>query len=113
MLKYFFFLLISGIIIPFYSVSQVKVEGIVYVDKNKDGKYQQGEKLLKDVLISSGDTIVKTTRKGTYQITAANGSSVFPVLPGNFGFDTQGIFSRAFKFIGFDTKEEPLDMISH
>ena len=105
MLKYFFFLLISGIIIPFYSVSQVKVEGIVYVDKNKDGKYQQGEKLLKDVLISSGDTIVKTTRKGTYQLMVANGSSVFPVLPGNIGFNTQGISSRTFKFIDFASKE--------
>ena len=104
MLKQFLFLLISGIFISFYSVSQVKVEGIVFVDNNKDSKYQRGEKLLKSILISNGDTIIKTDRKGTYRTTVNQGNTVFPILPGNFTMKSKGIITRFFKFI--DPKSE-------
>lgn len=108
MTKRFSILLIYFFSLSFFAASQVNIEGLVFVDKNKDGVHQQGEKLLKNILISNGDTIIKTDKKGYYQITVTHGSSVFPILPGNYSFNSKGITSRAFRNIAFDSKENDI-----
>lgn len=42
--------------------------GKVYVDSNQNGQFDAGEKLLKDVLVSDGRNVVKTTSKGEYSL---------------------------------------------
>lgn len=91
-----FLLLFLSFFLTFHCVSQITVEGIVFVDKNKDGIYQRGEKLLKNILVSNGDTIVKTDKKGKFSISSTHNNSIFPILPGNYTFNSQGIISRQF-----------------
>lgn len=80
--------------------SQSVVEGVVFEDKNGDGTRQAGEKLLRNILISDGDTIVRTDKKGHFSITTSQGSSVFPVLPGTYTLTGKGsIVSRSFLLI--------------
>lgn len=42
--------------------------GRVYVDINNNGKYDKGEKLLKDVMVSDGLNVVKTSSKGDFSL---------------------------------------------
>lgn len=42
--------------------------GRVFLDKNKDGCYDRGEKLLSDVLVSDGLNVVKTNNDGTFNL---------------------------------------------
>lgn len=96
------FIGLIGFLMPM--VSQHTVEGVVFEDRNGDGIYQSGEKLLRDILMSDGDTIIKTGMKGSFSITAPKGSCVFPVLPGHYVFSGTGsIVSRAFLQIKSDS----------
>lgn len=51
---------------PFYVSAQYV--GKVYVDENYNGKYDAGEKLLKEVAVSDGLNVVQTDTKGTFDL---------------------------------------------
>lgn len=57
------------------------ISGKVFEDVNKNGQYDKGEPLLKDVLISNGQDIVKTNQKGEYKINTMADMQVFIVKP--------------------------------
>ncbi|MGL4583299.1 MAG: metallophosphoesterase N-terminal domain-containing protein [Flavobacterium sp.] len=57
------------------------ISGKVFEDVNKNGQYDKGEPLLKDVLISNGQDLVKTNQKGEYKINTMADMQVFIVKP--------------------------------
>ena len=45
--------------------------GKVYVDSNRNGVYDVGEKMLKDVMVSDGLNVVRTDNEGAYSLSGA------------------------------------------
>ncbi len=58
-----------------------EVSGRVYHDKNKNGSYDKGEELLKNVLVSNGKDVVATNVKGIYKIMPLRNNPVFIIKP--------------------------------
>ena len=56
------------------------ISGRVFRDENSNGRFDKGERLLRGVGISDGDTIVWSDRRGFYSLPARSGSVVFPIL---------------------------------
>ena len=52
------------------NVNVKNVKGVVFHDSNKNGIRDQGEKGLRGMLVSNGDTIVVTDKKGRYLLPA-------------------------------------------
>lgn len=76
--------------------SQQTVEGFVFVDKNYNGQWDKGEKKMQNILISNGDTIIKTDKNGYYQLKSSENDIIFPILPSKYKLAPQGIESRHF-----------------
>ena len=60
------------------------VSGTVFADRNGNGVQDKGEKGLKGIPVSNGDTIVVTDRQGHYKLPYVEGNSVMPILPANY-----------------------------
>ena len=58
--------------------------GVVYRDRNQNGVRDKGEKGVKGIPVSNGDTIVLTDKRGRYELPWLAGNSVFPVLPAGY-----------------------------
>lgn len=84
MLKSLFFTIL--IVTPFllWSQQSIKVEGTVYLDKNKNQTFDTKERGLKNIPISNGKDIVYTDSKGHFSIAIEKGQSVFPILPSGY-----------------------------
>ncbi|WP_428912007.1 PQQ-binding-like beta-propeller repeat protein [Niallia sp. Krafla_26] len=69
-------LMVGAVTIPFFQhvpyvqaqANTALIEGTVYVDKNENGKQDQGEKGLKGISVSDGIHITKTDSKGDYTL---------------------------------------------
>lgn len=57
------------------------LSGVVFDDRNGDGRRQPGEPGVADVALSDGRTLVVTDAAGRYRIGAAPGSTVFAIKP--------------------------------
>ena len=68
--------LISCLLVASFPV-MAAYTGHVYVDKNKNGVFDKGEKPMSGVKVSDGLNVVET---------AADGSFTLPVMPGNVLF---------------------------
>ena len=55
--------------------------GTVFCDRNQNGVQDKGEKGVKGVPVTNGDTIVVTDKQGRYCLPAIEGNSVCPILP--------------------------------
>ncbi|MBQ6031971.1 MAG: Ser/Thr phosphatase, partial [Prevotella sp.] len=66
------------------NVNVKNVKGVVFHDSNKNGIRDQGEKGLRGMLVSNGDTIVVTDKKGRYLLPAIEGGSIMPILPADY-----------------------------
>jgi len=77
------FILLGWLSIPgcLWAQSDTLVHGSVFLDRNQNGLYDKGERGLSHILISNGDTVVQTDKRGNYAIPAAPGMSVFPIIP--------------------------------
>ena len=60
------------------------VTGLVFNDRNRNGVQDSGERGIKGVLVSNGDTIVVTDRQGRYTLPWVEGNSIMPILPANY-----------------------------
>jgi len=60
------------------------VSGIVFDDRNGNGRQDKGERALKGILVSNGDTIVVTDRQGRYSLPRVVGNSILPILPADY-----------------------------
>lgn len=67
-----------------WSQQSIPVKGIVFLDKNKNQKYDSGEKAIRNVYISNGRDIVKTNSRGAYEIELLQGEAIFPILPNGY-----------------------------
>ena len=102
-LYYLFLILLS--FSSLISSAQIRVEGFIFVDKNKNGHYDKGEKTLKNILISDGDTIVKSNKKGQFTLFADSASAIFPILPGNYTLANKGIVTRKYQQVSSKNKK--------
>ncbi len=55
--------------------------GIVFHDKNENGKHDADERGLPDVRVSNGETVVKTDSQGRYSIPVTDDTIVFVIKP--------------------------------
>ncbi|MEL7588069.1 MAG: calcineurin-like phosphoesterase C-terminal domain-containing protein [Prolixibacteraceae bacterium] len=74
----------------------VKLRGLVFLDKNKNGLKDQGEKGIKGVPVSNGDTIVLSGGTGLFSISATPGNSIFPILPSGFRISNSPVQNARF-----------------
>ena len=73
--------------------------GTVFLDRNQNGVKDQGEKGIKGILVSNGDTIVKTDRQGHYTLPYVDGGSLFPILPADYTMSGSRIVNANFSYM--------------
>lgn len=72
------------------AVSQAAYQGRVYVDTNRNGQYDKGEKLLKNVCVSDGLNVVKTAADGTFSLPGfKNERFIFITTPSGYQTDNK------------------------
>lgn len=76
------------------------VTGVAFLDSNRNGKLDHGEKGLRGVLISNGDTIVVTDKHGGYQLPVITGSSVMPIIPSDYELSGSNVVNSNFYYMG-------------
>ncbi len=64
--------------------SEEPARGVVFEDRNGDGRRDAGEPGLADVGVSNGRDVVKTDREGRYELPAIEGQAVFVIKPRDF-----------------------------
>ncbi|MCH5328333.1 MAG: calcineurin-like phosphoesterase C-terminal domain-containing protein [Coprobacter sp.] len=83
-------ILSAWLALPLVAQAQWEVTGTIYRDKNGNGVQDNGERGLKNIPVSNGDTVVLTNRKGEYRLTVSPGESVFPILPPDYTLVREG-----------------------
>ena len=78
------------------------VSGTVFRDKNDNGLMDPGEKGLKGIPVSNGDTIVVTDAHGRYELPFVKGGSLFPILPAGYTLAGSRLVNANFRFMGED-----------
>ncbi|WP_417784721.1 calcineurin-like phosphoesterase C-terminal domain-containing protein [Tenacibaculum sp.] len=58
-----------------------KISGRVYHDKNQNGIYDKGDKVLKGIFVSNGKDVVATNTKGIYKIKSLENNPIFVIKP--------------------------------
>ena len=76
------------------------VQGAVFDDRNGNGIQDKGEKGLRNIPVSNGDTIVVTNRDGRYVLPVVDGCSVFPILPADYTLPTSRVVNAGFQYFG-------------
>ena len=74
------------------------VSGTVFDDRNGNGIRDNGERGLKDILVSNGDTIVRTDRQGRYELPYVEGASVMPILPADYTMSGSRVVNANFSY---------------
>ena len=90
-------LLANCILFPLYG--QIRVEGVVFADRNGNGVQDAGERLLRSILVSNGDTVVLTDRKGRFELPLQMGQSMFVIAPAGWRTVSTGVTSGAFFYL--------------
>ena len=75
--------MVVAIIRPVYSQNS-QVKGTVYLDANKNGLCDPGEKGIEGVKVSNGVDVVKTNAQGQYAIMLSSESTLFISKPANY-----------------------------
>lgn len=73
------------------------VSGIVFNDKNANGIFDAREKGIRGIPVSNGDTIIFTSKGGSFAMETVDGCGVFPVLPSGYTITGNNIGSAALK----------------
>lgn len=79
---------------------QPSITGTVFDDRNQNGVQDKGEKGLRGIPVSNGDTIVVTDKRGCYELPLVDGSSVFPILPAAYTLVGSRVVNAAFWYFG-------------
>jgi len=103
------FLTQSLIMAPQQSGAQPVRSGTLFLDRNDNGVRDRGERVLKGVPVSDGDTVVVTDRKGRYILPATAHSSIFPILPSGYEFPGDGIRNTRFRYYPDSTADGNAD----
>ena len=67
--------------------------GKVFVDENKNGLFDKGEKLLQDVSVSDGLNVVSTDSDGTFRL-PGHTRAHFLFIPTHSGYNTDNAYYR-------------------
>ena len=84
----------------FAQKSLQEVTGYVFLDANRNEVFDRGEKGLKGIPVSNGDTIVTTARNGEFSLPVDSASSIFPILPANFRSTGSSIGNTNSRYFG-------------
>lgn len=81
-------------------VHAVETEGYVFIDLNKNGVRDKGEKGLPGIAVSDQETIVITNRDGKYRINTGPGNFIFVIKPAEYDFagtkaNGEGFYKKA------------------
>lgn len=76
------------------------IGGTVFRDRNQNGVMDRGEKGIKGVPVSNGDTVVLTDRQGRYVLPYVAGNSVFPILPADYTMGGSKVVNANFVYMG-------------
>lgn len=79
-----FFIIVATIMSTFLYSQDNTITGIVFLDGNKDGKYNIGEQLLKGVPISNQKDVVLTDNQGRYSIELRDASFLYVIKPSGY-----------------------------
>lgn len=71
-------------------------EGVVFDDRDDDGRRDRGEPGVPDVALSDGRGIVRTDRNGRYRLPTAPGRTVFAIKPAGWSFRARADGTPAF-----------------
>lgn len=72
--------------------------GTVFLDRNANGLRDRGERPLRGIPVSNGDTVVMTDRHGRFTLPLAPHGSVFPILPAEYDFPGGAIRNARFRY---------------
>lgn len=75
------------------------VVGTVFDDRNQNGRQDKGERGIKGVPVTNGDTIVVTDKQGRYELPYAEGNSLFPILPANYTMSKSRVVNAGFYYM--------------
>ena len=81
------------------NVQPVTVTGLVYNDRNRNGRHDAGEPGLKGIPVSNGDTIVVTDRQGRYTLPRVEGASILPILPADYTMAGSRVVNANFFYV--------------
>lgn len=93
------FLLTSRIFPICAQDSVATLKGVVFLDKNENGEKDHGEKGIRGIPVSNGDTIVCSDRNGHFSLRAESGSSLFPILPSGFRISNSPVQNARFLYV--------------
>lgn len=77
-------LLSLSLLWTFFSYAQEIAKGIVYVDANRNGKFDKGEKKLPGVGVSNGVDVVQTDKNGAYKLPVTENNILFVIRPDGY-----------------------------
>lgn len=61
-----------------------RISGVVFHDRNGNGVRDRGERGIRGIPVSNGDTILRTGRRGAFTLASDDHFGVFPVLPPDY-----------------------------
>lgn len=99
-------LILSLLLAVVFQTYAANVTGVVFLDGNRNGKLDHGEKGLRGMLVSNGDTIVVTDKYGRYQLPVITGSSVMPILPSDYTLSGSKVVNSNFYYMGGGRAED-------
>lgn len=79
---------LAGLALP---ARGVEISGRVFRDANGNGRMDRGERMLREIGISDGDTIVWSDRHGRYRISVEPDRVLFPILPDGYAMAFHGL----------------------
>lgn len=94
---------------PLQAGAQPARSGTLFLDRNGNGVRDRGERALKGISVSDGDTVVLTDRKGRYTLPTTAHGSVFPILPSGYEFPGGGIHNARFRYYPDSTADGNAD----
>ena len=75
------------------------VGGTVFEDRNQNGVQDKGERGVKGVPVTNGDTIVVTDKQGHYELPYVEGNSLFPILPADYTMFASRVVNAGFYYM--------------
>ncbi|ERJ58079.1 calcineurin-like phosphoesterase C-terminal domain-containing protein [Sphingobacterium paucimobilis] len=79
--------------------AQEMVKGRVFIDVNKNGKFEKNEKGLAGVSVSNGREVVQTDGNGNYTLPVDKDNIIFVVKPTNYSFPSDSYNQPVFYYI--------------
>jgi len=84
-MKSFVFTTALFLVLTLFSKGQgIAFSGIVFLDENRNGVFENNEKTLKGILVSNGQDVVQTNENGRWKLNASSARDIFVIKPAGF-----------------------------